>query len=251
MKTVSSKKSVLLAALLSAALMIAPQVALSGDKQPQGDPLASWRAKQKWLEEHPKEKFTLEIEKLKPKAEGGDVWSMLQIADIYYGEASMLDYAEAAKWYHKAAERGAAPENLGVLYFKGWGVTQSNIEACFWYVLASFQNTDAIMFTGPPEELSSLVNAGERRAIRQRVAARIDQTDAHNLNILGSDALSVGDYEDAYFWYAAIQKEGITGNNGQYDSGLRKARMHLNDNAVRAVDLRVQEWERSAPRLPK
>jgi len=45
------------------------------------------------------------------------------------------DYAEAVRWYRKAAEQGHALAqcNLGVMYDKGRGVKQDHAEAVRWY----------------------------------------------------------------------------------------------------------------------
>ena len=51
------------------------------------------------------------------------------------GRGVTQDYAEAAKWYRKAAEQGDtdAQYNLGVMYDNGRGVTQDYAEAAKWY----------------------------------------------------------------------------------------------------------------------
>ena len=51
------------------------------------------------------------------------------------------DYAEAVKWYRKAAEQGNAPAqvNLGVRYNEGQGVPQDYAESVKWYRLAAEQ----------------------------------------------------------------------------------------------------------------
>jgi uncharacterized protein len=45
------------------------------------------------------------------------------------------DYAEAVKWYRKAADQGvtAAQSNLGLMYAQGLGVAQDYAEAVKWY----------------------------------------------------------------------------------------------------------------------
>ena len=56
------------------------------------------------------------------------------------------DYAEAVKWYRKAAEQGhaVAQYNLGWCYDKGKGVAQNQSEAIKWYRKAADQgDTDA------------------------------------------------------------------------------------------------------------
>ena len=47
--------------------------------------------------------------------------------------------AEAAKWWHEAAQQGhrSAQGELGTLYLRGLGVTQDYEEAYFWLILAA------------------------------------------------------------------------------------------------------------------
>ncbi len=49
------------------------------------------------------------------------------------------DFAEAVKWYHKAAEQGyaAAQYNLGIMYGNGQGVPQDDAHAYMWFKLAA------------------------------------------------------------------------------------------------------------------
>ena len=56
------------------------------------------------------------------------------------------DYAEALRWFRKAAEQGNAdaPNNLGAMYYNGYGVRQDYAEAVKWYRQAADQgNADA------------------------------------------------------------------------------------------------------------
>ena len=57
------------------------------------------------------------------------------------GQGMRQDYAQAAKWFRRAAERGHAKAqyNLGVMYGTGRGVPQNNAEAVRWYRLAAEQ----------------------------------------------------------------------------------------------------------------
>ena len=49
------------------------------------------------------------------------------------------DYAEAAKWYRKAADQGipAAQNNLGVMYLVGEGVSSNLVRSYMWFNLAA------------------------------------------------------------------------------------------------------------------
>ncbi len=54
------------------------------------------------------------------------------------------DYAEAARWYRKAADQGntSAEDNLGKQYYYGRGVQQDRAEAYRWFARAAAQGSD-------------------------------------------------------------------------------------------------------------
>ena len=58
-----------------------------------------------------------------------------------HGQGVRQDYAQAVKWYRKAAEQGFAEAqyNLGVRYDQGQGVPQDYAEAVKWYRKAAEQ----------------------------------------------------------------------------------------------------------------
>ncbi len=55
------------------------------------------------------------------------------------GRGVPQDYAEAMKWYRKAAEQGHAKAQLflGNMYFFGQGVSKDYVQAYMWYILAA------------------------------------------------------------------------------------------------------------------
>ncbi len=70
------------------------------------------------------------------KAVEEDVKSLYMIGVVYEkGQGVAIDYAEAVRWYRKAAdkENPAAQYRLGRLYERGLGVEQSREEAIKWY----------------------------------------------------------------------------------------------------------------------
>ena len=70
------------------------------------------------------------------KAVEEDVKALYMIGVIYEkSQGVALDYAEGAKWYQKAADKGnpAAQYRLGRLYERGLGVEQSKEEAIKLY----------------------------------------------------------------------------------------------------------------------
>lgn len=65
-----------------------------------------------------------------------DAKALYMIGVIYEkGQGVSLDYAEAAQWYRKAADKGnsAAQYRLGRLFERGQGVEESREEAIKWY----------------------------------------------------------------------------------------------------------------------
>ncbi len=65
---------------------------------------------------------------LRPLADRGIAKAQLYLAGLYYGAQH---YADAARWYRKAADQGdaEAQNNLGIMYQEGQGVPQDYAEA--------------------------------------------------------------------------------------------------------------------------
>ena len=63
----------------------------------------------------------------------------------YTGQGVIQNYAEAVKWYRKAAAQGyaKAQSNLGLMYANGQGVTRNDAEAVKWYHKAANQGIAA------------------------------------------------------------------------------------------------------------
>ena len=79
------------------------------------------------------------------RAEDGDLAAQLQVADMFYlGKGVAQNYAEAAKWLQKGAERGLADSQykLAVMYSTGEGVPKDLGLALRWY-RASAEQGDA------------------------------------------------------------------------------------------------------------
>jgi hypothetical protein len=84
----------------------------------------------------------------KARADAGDTAEETALGGIYYGGSSVpQDYAEAAKWFRKAAEQGNPRGQfaLALCYVKGQGIPEDYVEAYKWFNLAAAQNvTEAI-----------------------------------------------------------------------------------------------------------
>ncbi len=85
------------------------------------------------------------MELLIEKAEQGDVFSQYELGECYEnGWGGMIqDYAEAAKWYTKAAKQGFLEAQciLGAWYCRGQGVAQDYEKAAEWYAKAAEQGS--------------------------------------------------------------------------------------------------------------
>ena len=72
-------------------------------------------------------------------AEAGDADAQLGLGGVYFrGYYVPKDYAEAMKWYRKAAEQGhsGAQDKLGMMY-TGQGLPQDYVAAYAWYSVAA------------------------------------------------------------------------------------------------------------------
>jgi hypothetical protein len=73
-------------------------------------------------------------------ADQGDADAQQNLGFMYYsGHGATQDYAEAARWYRKAADHGdaGAQDNLGVMYLNGEGVPQDYVQSHMWMNLAA------------------------------------------------------------------------------------------------------------------
>jgi TPR repeat protein len=83
-----------------------------------------------------------EFEDNKVKAGKGDATAQRRLGNCYYnGKGVAVDYAEAAKWFRKAADQGnaKAQSNLGLCYATGKGAPQDYTEAVKWFRKAADQ----------------------------------------------------------------------------------------------------------------
>ena len=118
-----------------------------------------------------------------PQAQGGDPAAQTYVGEIYEkGLGTAPDYANAATWYRKAAEKGysRALINLGFLYEQGLGVPKDPVTALKLYRQAAGME-GAINLEGAPaaasrEELDALRKELERtRQELERARRALDE----------------------------------------------------------------------------
>jgi len=84
----------------------------------------------------------IDFETLRAKADSGDANSQYHLGLRYQtGNGVGNDFAEAVKWFRKAAEQNYAPalNDLGLAYIKGNGVAEDHVEAVKWFRKAAEQ----------------------------------------------------------------------------------------------------------------
>lgn len=83
-----------------------------------------------------------QIKTMNQKAANGDLQAQAELAERYYkGEGLKQDYAQAAHWYRRLAEKGVANAQLtlGLMYIKGNGVEKNDAQAVQWLTQAAEQ----------------------------------------------------------------------------------------------------------------
>ena len=104
-------------------------------------------------------------------AEAGDVTAQFILGVMYgNGHGVQQDYAEAVKWYRRAAEAGnaAAQNNLGFMYSEGEGVAQDYVTAHMWANLAASNSND--LSTGLRAIIASEMSPAEIERAQARAA---------------------------------------------------------------------------------
>ncbi|MEI6537824.1 MAG: tetratricopeptide repeat protein, partial [Verrucomicrobiaceae bacterium] len=91
---------------------------------------------------HDKGDYSTALRLLRPLADHGYAFAQNNLGVIYYnGWGVPQDYAAAVAWYRKAADQDDpdGQHNLGIMYANGQGVTQDYAAAMSWYLKAAEQ----------------------------------------------------------------------------------------------------------------
>jgi TPR repeat protein len=109
------------------------------EKAEKGDPKAQYALGFKCNQN---EDYAEAVKWYRRAAEQGYAMAQFNLGIMYeFGVGVLQDYAEAVKWYRRAAEQGHAMAqcNLGIMYDSGQGVPQDYAEAAKWYRRAAEQ----------------------------------------------------------------------------------------------------------------
>jgi TPR repeat protein len=123
-------------------------------------------------------------------AEQGNDGAQLFLGIMYQdGRGVPQDYAEAVTWYRRAAEQGIAEaqNNLGYMYDNGHGVPQNYVLAHMWFNLAASQGHEVSLGSGDDE-------SGNRDIVARRMTSeQIVRAQALAARCLASDYQDCGE----------------------------------------------------------
>lgn len=167
-----------------------------------------------------------------------------ELGNRYFYGIDEQDYAEAVKWYRKAAEQGNvdAMNSLGVCYYEGYGVAQDYAEAVKWFRRAEREgNTSALYHLGKCYALGTGVTQDYpkgmyyyRKAAEQGIAAAqafLDIFDPRGNGITPAEAVE---------WYRKAADQGNA--TAQYNLG----QYYEDGNGVAQDYTEAVKWYRKA-----
>ena len=102
----------------------------------------AWADFQAGMDANNREEYATALREWRPLAEQGDALAQYNLGVLYRkGRGVPQDDVQALQWYQKAAAQGQAKAqyNLGTLYFNGEGVPKDYQQALRWFRLAADQ----------------------------------------------------------------------------------------------------------------
>ena len=167
---------------------------------------------------------------------------------FFFSKGTPQDYAEAVRWWKKAADQGEAwaQSCLGLAYDRGQGVPQDYAEAVRWWKRAADQgNADAQNLVGSACYAGKGVPQDYAEAVRWWKRAA-DQGDAGAQNSLGV-AYFTGkgvpqNYVEAYFWGNLAAALGKGGTEKSVASARDHAAAQLSPSELSATQKRCRQW---------
>jgi len=156
------------------------------------------------------------LDSLKEKAKHGNADAQYNLGNMYLtGQDVPRDFAEAKKWYLKAAGQGHADAqySLGNMYYKGKGSSINIEEAMTWYRKAAEQgHATAQLYLGNIYYEGRVVKQDYAEAIKWycQSAKQGYPIAQFRLALMYSEGNSVRqDYVTAYAWFNISEKSGL------------------------------------------
>ncbi len=153
---------------------------------------------------------------LRPLAERGDAKAQTILGRLYDGgEGVPKDYAEAAKWFKRAAQQGHghAQYSIGIMYYDGSGVPKDYEQAATWYKRAAKQGNIYAQCSlgdmfyigqGVPQDYTEAVK-WYRRAAEQGIAYAQDRLGFMYSSVRGAPQ----NYVQAHLWFNLAAARGL------------------------------------------
>jgi localization factor PodJL len=183
---------------------------------------------------------------LRNAAANGDPQAAFIIAGRYYeGKGVAQDYAAAANWYQKAADKGLAPAQyrLGTLFERGKGVGRDLNIALGWYERAAeagnikSMHNAAVLYAGTDAGRPDYAKAAHWFSEASSHGLRDSQ---YNLAVLYERGLGVKqDMGTALFWYTLAARQ----NDADAAAKSKAAEQTLPPNVVADVKARLAAWQ--------
>jgi len=183
---------------------------------------------------------------LRMAAAKGDAAAQVEIATrLAEGKGVRQDFAEAAKWYKRAADQDSAVAQyrLATLYERGMGVKSDRAKARALYEKAAGHGNLKAMHnlavitastTAGNPDYATAAHLFERAA---RHGLRDSQ---YNLGVLYESGLGVAkDHAAAYKWYALAARSGDSIAARRRDSLIAR----LPSQTIQAVDTQIAAWQ--------
>jgi len=189
------------------------------------------------------------LAELIPKGNQGNAVAQFAVGLMYeIGQSVPQDYAEAMKWFRKAADQGNVDGQIGVgaLYFDGHGVSQNYAEAMKWYRKAADQGDSfAQLKVGVMYEKGQSVPQDYAEAVRwYRKAA--DQGDTRAEFMVGFSYIRgkgvPTDFVQAHMWLSLVAASD--GENQQVAAQQRDALATMMSRAqIAEAERLTREWK--------
>ena len=190
-----------------------------------------------------------DVSRLRQKGEQGNAEAQFELGFLYFsGNKVVQNFAEAVKWWQKAADQGVAQAqlDLGVMYQNGIGVARDVAQAVQWYRKAADQ--------GHPTAQSNLgfmyqngqgVARDLGRAIRwwQMAAEQDNTTSQFNLSVAYHNGQGVmRDDVESYKWAQIAMTHSSGESHERYAHMLNDIAARMTPTQVADAQQRAREW---------
>ncbi|MBM3840675.1 MAG: sel1 repeat family protein [Verrucomicrobia bacterium] len=184
------------------------------------------------------------------RAEAGEAQAQNLVGELYAeGKQVKRDFAEAIRWYRKAADQGLARAqyNLGVLHDIGQGVPQDEAEAARWYRQAAENGSADAQYTlasmyglgrGVPRDPKEALRWYERAAEQGDALARYNLAERYER---GKDVAP--DLAEAYKWHSLAAERGLKDAASARDSLGRR----MNSDQLAEARKRIRDFNQKFP----